>query len=65
MGGIEQTQLPYSGTDAWIRLTLVLGAPALVALAGGDRVLARPSPRPVADGRARRPAGHLWDRGDP
>ncbi len=34
MGGIEQTQLPYSGTDSWIRLTLVLGAPALVALAG-------------------------------
>ncbi|MDX6584141.1 MAG: protein-glutamine gamma-glutamyltransferase [Solirubrobacterales bacterium] len=34
IGGIEQTQLPYSGTDLWVRLALVLGAPALVALAG-------------------------------
>ena len=34
MGGIEQAELPYAGSDPWIRLTLVLGAPALVALAG-------------------------------
>ena len=34
MGGIESADLPYAGTDPWIRLTLVLGAPALVALAG-------------------------------
>ena len=34
MGGIEQAQLPYTGSDPWIRLTLTLGAPALVALAG-------------------------------
>jgi transglutaminase-like putative cysteine protease len=33
MGGIEEAQLPYGGTDPWVRLTLVLGAPALVALA--------------------------------
>ena len=33
MGGIEEAQLPYAGTDEWVRLTLVLGAPALVALA--------------------------------
>jgi hypothetical protein len=34
MGGIEQARLPYDGADPWIRLTLVLGAPALVAVAG-------------------------------
>ena len=34
MGGIEQAELPYAGSDPWIRLTLVLGAPALVAVAG-------------------------------
>jgi transglutaminase-like putative cysteine protease len=33
IGGIEQAQLPYTGTDPWIRLSLVLGAPALAALA--------------------------------
>jgi transglutaminase-like putative cysteine protease len=35
MGGIEQTGLPYSGPEEWVRLTLVLGAPALVAVAAG------------------------------
>ena len=33
VGGIEQAQLPYDGADEWIRRSLVLGAPALVALA--------------------------------
>jgi transglutaminase-like putative cysteine protease len=33
VGGIEQAQLPYGGPDEWIRLSLVLGAPALIALA--------------------------------
>jgi hypothetical protein len=33
MGGIEEAQLPYAGTDPWVRLTLILGAPALVAVA--------------------------------
>ncbi len=33
MGGIEEAQLPYAGPDPWVRLTLILGAPALVALA--------------------------------
>ena len=33
IGGIEEAQLPYDGTDPWVRLTLVLGAPALVAFA--------------------------------
>jgi transglutaminase-like putative cysteine protease len=34
MGGIEQAQLPYGGADPWVRLTLVLGAPAMIAAAG-------------------------------
>ena len=33
IGGIEEAQLPYDGADEWIRRSLVLGAPALVALA--------------------------------
>ncbi len=33
IGGIEEAQLPYGGNDPWIRLTLTLGAPALVAVA--------------------------------
>jgi hypothetical protein len=37
MGGIEEAQLPYGGADPWVRLTLVLGAPALVALAAVRR----------------------------
>jgi transglutaminase-like putative cysteine protease len=32
-GGIEEAQLPYGGADPWVRLTLVLGSPALVAAA--------------------------------
>jgi protein-glutamine gamma-glutamyltransferase len=34
IGGIEQAQLPYDGADPWVRRALVLGAPALVAIAG-------------------------------
>lgn len=33
LGGIEETRLPYAGADSWIRLTLVLGGPALVGFA--------------------------------
>jgi protein-glutamine gamma-glutamyltransferase len=33
IGGIEEAQLPYGGADPWVRLALILGAPALVALA--------------------------------
>jgi hypothetical protein len=33
MGGIESAQLPYDGPDPWVRLTLILGSPALIALA--------------------------------
>jgi transglutaminase-like putative cysteine protease len=32
--GIERVTLPYDGADEWIRLTLVLGVPALLATAG-------------------------------
>jgi len=34
VGGIESARIPYDGADEWIRLSLVLGAPALVAVAG-------------------------------
>jgi protein-glutamine gamma-glutamyltransferase len=33
LGGTYQSDLPYNGTDEWIRLTLLLGAPALVGAA--------------------------------
>jgi protein-glutamine gamma-glutamyltransferase len=45
IGGIEEADLPYAGDDQWIRLSLVLGAPALVALAGA--VAFWPTKRPA------------------
>ena len=33
LGGIEGVDLPYAGGDDWIRLTLLLGVPALLGLA--------------------------------
>ena len=44
VAGIEEAELPYGGGDAWTRLSLLLGAPALVALAAGLAFF--PQPRP-------------------
>jgi transglutaminase-like putative cysteine protease len=43
LGGIYQSDLPYNGPDEWIRLTLLLGAPAL--LVAGAAVAFWPGPR--------------------
>jgi len=34
LAGIEDVEMPYKGTDAWVRLTLMLGAGTLLAGAG-------------------------------
>ena len=64
MGGIEEAQLPYAGTDPWVRLTLVLGAPALVAVAAALAFWPRGQARATAGRRPRRAADRLRRRGD-
>ena len=46
LAGIQGVEWPYDGPDPWIRLTLLLGAPLLLALAADARVLAGAPPAP-------------------
>src|SRR5205814_10196385 len=51
ISGLPQANVPYDGVDGWVRIAILAGGGALVALAGvagfGPRVLAR-SPLPAA-----------------
>ncbi len=71
LSGIRAVDWPYNGTDEWVRRTILLGAPALLWLAGGAGLLAGPrasrgrSAGPRADchpGRLRRPGDRARPR---